>query len=84
MSKSKPMTTATKRKKLHGFVDIADDSQLKAIYEKFEDYFTGKSNLTDSLNKIKKMDAMKQASNDPLFLSDLKEIKDDFDAVDYE
>ncbi|HWZ15350.1 MAG TPA: hypothetical protein VNW95_08950 [Mucilaginibacter sp.] len=48
------MTTAAKREKLHDFVDSADDLQVKAIYDKIEDYITGKS--SDSIIKIKKMD----------------------------
>jgi hypothetical protein len=30
------------------------------------------------------MQAMKEASVDPLFLADIQEIKDDFDSVDHE
>lgn len=73
------MTTAAKREKLHDFVDSADDLQVKAIYDKIEDYITGK--LSDSIIKMKKMDVMKQALNDSSFLADRKEIKDDFDVI---
>ncbi len=34
--------------------------------------------------KNKKMELMKQASSDPLFLADMKEINDDFQAIDTE
>jgi len=33
-------------------------------------------------NKIKKMDLLKAASIDPIFLADIKEIQDDFDIID--
>lgn len=32
--------------------------------------------------KSQKMDLLKAASVDPLFLADIKEIQDDFDAID--
>ena len=38
--------------------------------------------LIDS--KTLKMELLKQASNDPLFLSDIKEINDDFNHIDSE
>ena len=34
--------------------------------------------------KAQKLAQMKEASNDPLFLADIKEIQQDFDAIDYE
>ena len=33
-------------------------------------------------NKTKKMDLLKAASVDPIFLADIKEIHDDFDIID--
>lgn len=36
------------------------------------------------LSQTDKINLMKQASNDPLYLADIKEINDDFEAVDYE
>ena len=33
-------------------------------------------------NKTKKMDLLKAASVDPIFLADIKEIQDDFDIID--
>ena len=33
-------------------------------------------------NKTKKMDLLKAASIDPIFLADIKEIHDDFDVID--
>lgn len=72
------MTIATKRKKLHDFVDSADDQQVKAMYNKIEGYITGKSDAADISIAMKKRDVMKQASKDPLFLADLREINDDF------
>ena len=35
-------------------------------------------------NKAKKLEMMKIASNDPLFLSDIKEVHDDFDSIENE
>ena len=75
------MTTATKREKLHVFIDTADDQQIKAFYNKIGDYITGKSGAADSSIKMEKLEALKRASTDPLFLADLKEISDDFDAI---
>ncbi|HLG04137.1 MAG TPA: hypothetical protein VI731_11115 [Bacteroidia bacterium] len=34
--------------------------------------------------RSQKLEALKNASNDPLFLADIKEIKDDFDSIDHE
>lgn len=36
------------------------------------------------LSKNDKINKMKQASSDPLYLNDIKEVGDDFEAVDYE
>lgn len=36
------------------------------------------------LSQVDKINLMKQASTDPLYLADIKEINDDFEAVDYE
>ncbi len=35
-------------------------------------------------NKAQKLELLKMASNDPLFLADIKEINDDFDSIDNE
>jgi hypothetical protein len=35
-------------------------------------------------NKAKKLEMMKIASNDPLFLADIKEVHDDFDSIENE
>ena len=43
-----------------------------------------KSQASNTLSMAKKIDFMKQASSDPLFLSDVKEIGDDFAFVDSE
>ncbi|MFI5137455.1 MAG: hypothetical protein ACHQIM_06485 [Sphingobacteriales bacterium] len=72
------MTTAYKREKLHDFIDTADDQQVKAFYNKIEGYISDKPEASDSLIKMEKLYVMKQASSDPLFLADLKEINDDF------
>jgi len=34
--------------------------------------------------KSQKLEALKMASNDPLFLADIKEIQQDFDSIDHE
>lgn len=34
--------------------------------------------------RYQKLEALTMASNDPLFLADIKEIKEDFDAIDHE
>jgi hypothetical protein len=78
------MTTAVKRKKLHNFIDTADDKKIKAIYNMIEEEIVEKSEANNSVSKISKMDIMKQASSDPLFLADLKEIREDFAIADNE
>jgi pyoverdine/dityrosine biosynthesis protein Dit1 len=74
------MTIATKRKKLHELIDTVNDSQVKEIYSFAEreimDYGA------DSLSKQEKIELMKQASYDPLFLADMKEIDNDFGIAD--
>jgi hypothetical protein len=75
------MTTADKREKLHNLIDNADDEQLMAMYKKIEVYLLEKSNDTESSTKMDKMEVMKQAANDPLFLADMKEVMDDFGAI---
>ena len=80
------MTTATIRKKLHDYINIADDKKVKAIYTIVEDEMeSGNGIISEEARlKTKKIELMKQASSDPLFLADLKEIRDDFDVVDTE
>jgi len=79
------MTTAVIRKKLHGFIDTANDKKVKEIYyTMIEDEIIEKSKSDTVLSKAKKIELMKQASNDPLFLADIKEISEDFSAVDFE
>lgn len=34
--------------------------------------------------RYQKFETLRMASNDPLFLADIKEIKEDFDAIDHE
>ena len=34
--------------------------------------------------RSQKLEALRTASNDPLFLADIKEIKEDFDSIDHE
>ena len=53
------------------------------------DDFKGKKHVVvvvDDLadTKTQKLELMKLASKDPLFLADIKEIQDDFDAIDHE
>jgi hypothetical protein len=79
------MTTAVIRKKLHGFIDTANDKKVKEIYyTMIEDEIIEKSKSDTVLSKAEKIELMKQASNDPLFLADIKEISEDFSAVDFE
>jgi len=73
------MTVAAKRKKLHDFIDTGDDQEVIALYNKIAGYIIGEPDASDSLIKIKKLEAMKQASHDPLLLADLKEVSDSFD-----
>ena len=52
-------------------------------------HFTDKRHVTiyvdDQVDvRSQKLEALKQASNDPLFLADIKEIKEDFDYTDHE
>lgn len=35
-------------------------------------------------SRAQKLEQLKEASNDPLFLEDIKEIRQDFDSIDYE
>jgi hypothetical protein len=76
------MTTATKRKKLHELIDTVNDSLVKEIYSFAEREIIDCG--VDSLSKREKIELMKQASVDPLFLADMKEINDDFQAIDTE
>lgn len=51
--------------------------------------FAGKKQVTiyvdDQVDvRSEKLEALKHASNDPLFLTDIKEIQDDFDIIDHE
>jgi len=80
------MTTATIRKKLHDYINIADDKKVEAIYTIVEDDLENGTvkGAVKKLSKTEKIIFIKQASFDPLFLADLKEIKDDFDAIDGE
>jgi hypothetical protein len=77
------MTIAAIREKLHDFVNTADDKNVKAIYTVVEE-LTEKSNSWVDKAGIKKIEMMKQAAIDPLFLADLKEIQDDFAHLDNE
>ncbi len=38
--------------------------------------------LTDT--KAQKLEIMKQASKDPIFLADINDVQDDFDSIDHE
>jgi hypothetical protein len=51
--------------------------------------FNGKKEVTvyvdDQVDiRSQKLEALKMASNDPLFLADIQEIKNDFDSIDHE
>lgn len=75
------MTTAAKKKKMRDFIDTADDQQVTAFYNKIEGLIPGNSMASGSQYKMEKSDLMKQASDDPLFLADMKEVMDDFNAI---
>jgi hypothetical protein len=76
------MTTATKRKKLHELIDTVNDSQVKEIYNFAEREII--DSRVGGLSKQEKIELMKQASSDPLFLADMNEILEDFRAIDSE
>jgi hypothetical protein len=78
------MTTAVKRKKLHGFIDTADDRKVEEIYTMVEKDMPIKLKEPNALSRAEKIELMKQASNDPLFLADMNEINEDFGFVDHE
>jgi len=78
------MTTAVKRKKLRGFIDTADDQIVEEIYSMVEKDISVKLKAPDGLSRAEKIELMKQASNDPLFLADMKEVNEDFSFVDHE
>lgn len=69
---------------MHNLIDTADDKKVEAIYTMVKVEIAEESGANSSLSKKKKIDFMKQASSDPLFLTDLSEIRDDFDFVDNE
>ena len=77
------MTSTIIREKLHNFIDTADDKKVEAFFSFIEGELTEQAQ-TSSLATQKKMDIMKEASKDPLFLADLNEISDDFVFVDNE
>jgi hypothetical protein len=78
------MTIIEKKEKLHEFINTADDKKIDAIYTLFEDYIEEQLETSGSLLAMSKMNLMKQASSDPLFLADVKEVSDDFDFMDNE
>ncbi len=73
------MTASAKREKLHAFIDTADDQQVKIFYNKIAGHIIGNPETSDSVIKMQKLEVMKQATNDPLFLADMQEISEDFD-----
>ncbi len=75
------MTTAAKKKKLHDFINTADDQQITAFYNKIEGLIPINSIASKSQIKMEKLEVIKQAQNDPLFLADMKEIWDDFEGI---
>jgi hypothetical protein len=78
------MTTAAIREKLHDFVNTADDKKVEAIYTFVNGEINDELKTSKSLSQMEKIKAMKEASNDPLFLADMKEISEDFSAIDHE
>jgi hypothetical protein len=75
------MTTAAKKKKLHAFIDTADDHQIKAFYNKIAGHIIGNIETSNSVIKMQKLEVIKQATNDPLFLADMQKISEDFKSV---
>ena len=70
---------------LRRIVDIINNQLVLTLPESFR----GKNKVLvivdDSLSsKADKFQLMKQASTDPLFLADLKEVGDDFGSIDHE
>jgi hypothetical protein len=76
------MTVAAIRKKLHNLIDTANEGKLKEFYSYAEREIIDHEG--DNYGRGKKVDLMKQASADPLFLADVREISEDFQAVDAE
>ena len=74
------MTTAIKRKKLHELINAVDDIKVNAIFSIVDREVNNNSTFTRS----EKIRLMRHAPTDPLFLKDLKEIADDFKAIDQE
>ena len=65
--------------------NIKNNQLIIELPEKFK----GKAKLMVTLDdhidsKIDKISILKEASKDPLFLSDIKEVQDDFGAIDHE
>lgn len=73
------MTVTAIREKLHDLIDTVSDHQVKEIYS-----FAEREIIDREADKRRKIELMKQASSDPLFLADMKEINDDFQAADIE
>jgi hypothetical protein len=81
------MGTETIRERLHGYIDFADDKKINAIYTMVEDEIVEERSTLESkrnapLSKTEKIILMQDASRDLLFLADVKEISEDFGAVD--
>jgi hypothetical protein len=74
------MTTATKREKLSQYIKIADDKKVEELYTIAGDGIAAVKHLS----KAEKVALIKQAASDPLFLADLKEIRNDFENIDRE
>jgi hypothetical protein len=75
------MTVAAIRKKLHNLIDTANEGKLKEFYSYAEREIIDQEG--DNYGRGKKVE-MKQASADPLFLADVREISEDFHDVDAE
>jgi len=73
------MTVTAIREKLHDLIDTVSDRQVKEIYSFAEREITDRE-----ADKRRKIELMKQAASDPMFLADMKEINDDFGVVDSE
>ena len=52
----KIMTTAAIRKRLHGYIDVADDKQIKNIFALFEDQMAPKANWWQDKEFVAELD----------------------------
>jgi len=70
------MTTAVIRKKLHGFIETADDKQVEAVYSIFEDQIAEKYDAWEDeefLEELKdRLDDIENGKDDGLSWEEVK------------